>query len=328
MAYTAAQKLAAADFDGPRKLTLRYDSLHTHKAGELPITAELVIELTGDGAVLFSVSIDNRSHYVVEEVWAPSFGGFRQADGEPPQQLKYLNMCGGLSQSIRFDSDFHTGTGYWGFENPVAYDSANRTSFFMLDNDQQGLYLGQHEVMPRFNSLWVAELKHGYIDSLHLRHDTRADELEGRPAGFVFSRAFHPFVQPGMRETLPVTTVRPYRGDWHTAVKLYAEWRKTWFQPKPVPKWATEVDAWATLQMDTPEGDTWYRYTDLPEIAAECLAPGVGALHHIGYNNGGQDRNVPCIDHNPLLGTYDELKEAIRTCEAKGLRIVLFFKIG
>ncbi len=328
MAYTAVQKLSAADFDGPRKITLRYDTIHTHKAGELPITAELVVELTGDGAALFHVTIDNRSPYVVEEVWAPSFAGLRQAEGEPPQQLKYLNMCGGLSHSIRFDSGFHTGTGYWGFENPVAYDNANRTSFFILDNAQQGLYLGQHEAMPRFNSIWVAELKPGYIDSLHLRHDTQAVELENRPAGFVFSRAFHPFVQPGTHVTLPVTTVRPYRGDWHTAVKFYAAWRDTWFKPTPLPAWAAEVDAWATLQMDTPEGDVRYRYTDLPEVAAECLARGVGALHLIGYNNGGQDRNVPCIDHNPLLGTCDELKEAIRTCEAMGLRIVLFFKIG
>jgi hypothetical protein len=330
MAHTAAQKVAAADFDGPRKLTLRYDSLHTHKAGELPITAELIVELTGDGAALFNVTIDNRSEYMVEEVWAPSFGGFREADGEPAHQLKFLNECGGLTSSIRIDSDFHSGTGYWGFENPVAfpYDNATRTSFFILDNAQQGLYLGHHEISPPFNSMWVTELKPGYIDSLHLRHDTHAEELAGRPAGFIFSRAFHPFVEPGARVTLPVTTVRPYRGDWHTAVKIYSAWRETWFKPKPRPAWTDEVDAWATLQMDTPEGDARFRYTDLPEIAAECLAHGVGALHLIGYNNGGQDRNVPCIDHNPLLGTYDELKEAIRTCESMGLRMVLFFKIG
>jgi hypothetical protein len=327
-AYTAAQKLAAADFDGPRKLTLRYDTIHTHKAGELPIAAELIVELTGDGAAHFNVTIDNRSEYVVEEVWAPSFGGFREPKGEPPLQLKYLDMLGSLTETMVLNSKFKTGTGYWGFENPVVYDTADRTSFFIFDNAQQGLYLGQHEERPRFNSLWAAELKPGYIDSLHLRHDIDADTLAGRPAGFIFSRAFSPFVEPGTRVTLPVTIVRPYRGDWHTAVKFYAAWRETWFKPKPVPAWANEVDAWATLQMDTPEGDARFRYTDLPEIAAECLANGVGALHLIGYNNGGQDRNIPYIDHNPLLGTYDDLKEAIHTCEAMGLRMVLFFKIG
>lgn len=327
-AHTVDQTLAEAHFDGPRKLTLRYDSLHTHKAGVLPIAARLVIELTGDGAALFTVIIDNRSDHVVEEVWAPSFAGLRQPEGEEPLQLKYLNMCGGLSHSIRFDTGFHTGTGYWGFENPVAYDNANRTSFFALDNSQQGLYLGQHEIAPRFLSTWVAELKPGYIDSLHLRHDPKATELAGRPAGFVFSRAFNPFIAPGTCVTLPTTTIRPYRGDWHAAAKLYADWRKSWFQPKPLPAWVDEVDAWLTLQMDTPEGDARHRYTDLPSIAAECLAHGVGAIHLIGYNNGGQDRNVPFIDPNPLLGTYDELKSAIRECEAMGVRIILFFKIG
>ncbi len=327
-ACTAAQTLAEASFDGPRKLTLHYDSILTHKAGVLPIAANLVIELTGDGAALFTVNIDNRSAYVVEEVWAPSFAGLRQLEGEPPLQLKYLNMCGGLSHSIRFDTDFHPGTGYWGFENPVAYDNANRTSFFALDNGQQGLYLGQHEVAPRFLSTWVAELKPGYIDSLHLRHDPRATELSGRPAGFVFSRAFNPFIAPGACVTLPTTTVRPYRGDWHTAARFYAEWRKSWFHPKPLPAWVDEVDAWLTLQMDTPEGDARYRYTDLPGIASECLAHGVGAIHLIGYNAGGQDRNVPYIDANPLLGTHAELKAAIRDCEKMGVRIILFFKIG
>jgi len=327
-ASTTDQKLASATFDEPKKLTLHYDSIHTSKAGVLPISADLVVELTGDGAALFRVAINNRSAYVVEEVWAPSFAGLRQPEGEPPLQLKYLNMCGGLSTSIRFDTDFHTGTGYWGFENPVAYDNANRTSFFILDNAQQGLYLGQHEVAPRFLSLWAAELKPGYLDSLHLRHDTTATELAGRPAGFVFSRAFLPFVAPGTSVTLPTTTVRPYRGDWHTAIKFYAAWRNAWYQPKPLPAWATETDAWLTLQMDTPEGDARYRYTDLPEIAAECLKHGVRAIHLIGYNAGGQDRNVPFIDPNPLLGTYDELKTAIRACEEMGVRIILFFKIG
>jgi hypothetical protein len=328
MAHTADQKLAEARFDGAHKLTLRYDSLHTHKSGELPIAAEVVVELAGDGAVLFTVSVDNHSQHVVEEVWTPSLAGLREPAGETPLQLKYLNMCGGLSNSIRFDTGFHAGTGYWGFENPVAYDNANRTSFFALDNGRQGLYLGQHELAPRFLSTWVAELKPGYSDSLHLRHDPDATELAGRPAGFVFSRAFQPFISPGASVTLPTTTIRPYRGDWHAAARLYAEWRKSWFAPKPLPTWVDEVDAWLTLQMDTPEGDARYRYTDLPDIAAECLAHGVGVIHLIGYNNGGQDRNVPCIECNPLLGTYDELKAAIRECEAMGVRILLFFKIG
>ncbi|MEI6034376.1 MAG: DUF6259 domain-containing protein [Verrucomicrobiae bacterium] len=327
-AYTAAQTLSDASFDGPTKLTLCYDSIHTHKAGILPIAAKLVIELAGNGAALFTVQIENRSDYTIEEVWAPSFAGLRQPEGEPPLQLKYLNMCGGLSNSIRFDTGFHTGTGYWGFENPVVYDNANRVSFFILDNEQQGLYLGQHEAAPRFLSTWVAELKPGYIESLHLRHDPRANELADRPAGFVFSRAFNPFVAPGASVTLPTTTVRPYRGDWHVAAKYYADWRKSWFQPKPLPAWAAETDAWLTLQMDSPEGDARYRYTDLPEIAAECLACGVRAMHLIGYNNGGQDRNVPYIESNPLLGTLDELKTAIRECEAMGVRVILFFKIG
>ena len=327
-AHTADQKLASASFDGPTKLTLHYDAISTTKAGVLPIAADLLVELTGDGAVLFSVTIDNRSVYVVEEVWAPSFAGLRQPEGEAALQLKHLDMCGGLSNGIRFDSGFHTGTGYWGFENPVAYDNANRTSFFILDNEKQGLYLGQHEVTSRFNSLWVAELKPGYIDSLHLRHDPSAAELAGRPAGFVFSRAFLPFIEPGATVTLPTTTVRPYCGDWHTATKFYAEWRATWFRPKPLPAWAADADAWLTLQMDSPEGDARYRYVELPEIAAECLKHGVKAIHLIGYNAGGQDRNVPLIDPNPLLGTYEELKEAIRTCESMGVRIILFFKIG
>lgn len=327
-AYTSGQKLSSATFEEPNRLVLRYEAIRTTKGGELPISASVEIELTSDGAALFTAGIENRSPYVVEEVWTPSFGGLRQQDGEPPLQLKYLNMCGGLSQSLLFDTGFHTGTGYWGFENPVAYDTANRVSFFILDNDRQGLYLGHHEVQPRFPSLWIAELKPGYIDSLHLRHDLKAKELAGRPAGFIFSRAFLPFIQPGCAVTLPTTTVRPYRGDWHTAVGHYCRWRKTWFQPKPLPNWAAETDAWLTLQMDTPEGDARFRYADLPEIAAECLQNEVRVIHLIGYNEGGQDRNLPFIDSNHLLGTRDELKAAIRACEEMGVRIVLFFKIG
>lgn len=327
MAHTADQKLACAEFDGPHRLTLRYESLHTHKAGELPIAVDVRVELR-EGAAVFTVTVDNRSPFTVEEVWTPAFGGLAAPDGEEPLELKYLNMCGGLTYSLRFDTGFHTGTGYWGFENPVAYDTADRVGCFLLDNGQQGLYLGHHEVPPPFLSAWVAELKPGYVDSLHLRHDPAATELAGRPAGFVFSRAQHPFVRPGARVNLPATIVQPYRGDWHAGIKLYRNWRSTWHQARPLPRWAAETDAWLTLQMDTPEGDARYRYADLPEIAAECRAHGVGAIHLIGYNAGGQDRNVPRIDPNPLLGTPEELRTAIRDCEAQGVRIILFFKIG
>lgn len=326
-AYPADQRLAAATFDGPQRLTLRYDSVFTHKAGELPISAELVVELT-DAAARFTVTLDNRSPHMIEEVWTPGFAGVRQAEGEPPLQVKSLDMCGGISPGIRFDTGFHTGTGYWGHEHPMAFEANSRVSFLLMENGVQGLYLGVHEPALRFHSLWAAELKPGYRDSLHLRHDPAATELAGRPSGFLFSQVVSPFIEAGARVTLPTLTIQPYRGDWHQGIQPYVAWRKTWYQPKPLPAWAREIDAWMTLQMDTPEGDARHRYTDLPDIARECKRHGVGAIHLIGYNHGGQDRNVPYIDPNPLLGTLDELKAAIRACEDLGVRMILFFKIG
>ena len=66
------------------------------------------------------------------------------------------------------------------------------------------------------------------------------------------------------------------------------------------------------------------RFRDLAKIGEECARHGVKAIQLVGWNDGGQDQGNPSHNPDPRLGTFDELKEAIRQIQALGVKVVLF----
>jgi hypothetical protein len=93
-----------------------------------------------------------------------------------------------------------------------------------------------------------------------------------------------------------------------------------------VPAWAAVPHTWYQVGLNTAVGDVRYRFSDLPELARQCVDAGVAALHIIGWNDGGQDRNNPSHDADPLLGGAEGLRAAIDECHALGIKVILFAK--
>lgn len=304
---------------------LRYDSVVTDHGGELPVSAEISVRLSGP-QVLFGVTIHNGSSYTVEEVRYPGFGGIACGTSEENLVSRSMQFQGGFSDL--FLGDGFANPGYWGTDWPTAnknFPSPNAsTPFILLERGSRGLYIGVHRYGSDFAG-FIHQYKPGYADNKH-RRLLRDGELPNRPAGFCISVSRLPFIPAGASETLSDVVVQFYEGDWHEGIKPYQKWRQTWFHPVKKPGWLDDADCWMTLHINSPEGCCRYPYRELPDIMRQAKQKGVKVLQLIGWARGGQDGDEPYQDTDPLLGTRQELKDAIAEIEAMGIHVLLMCK--
>ncbi len=313
---------------GDDRIAFHWSTVRSQHGGEHPIgvTVEVV---AADGRLTFHTRIDNRSELTVENVFAPYFG-----DVAAPAEDRVLegishDYGSGMRQSL--SPVFESRVGYFGTRVPTQLpEGINKTygtpcaPFRLLQGSGAGLYLGV-AVDTTELVVWHAELWPGYGDSLE--HRVPDGETIGEHAVAVRIAAVHvPFIAPGADVELTPVVVEPYAGDWHVGADLYASWRDSWLTPAPAPAWVNEPHSWQQVQLNSPEDERRHSFRDLVSIGEEAAAAGVGALQIVGFNIGGQDRNNPFHDPDPLLGGAEELRDAIRAIQAMGVKVVLFSK--
>jgi hypothetical protein len=280
----------------------------------------------GDGLVC-TINIDNRSGFVVEDVVFPCL-----PDVQPPDRgdsLASFTYAYGTARRHRLWPYFDNVVGYYGVDRPTIIQEPHAITspgspFLLLEGAGQGLYLAIDEARPELLS-FVLELEPGYSESIESRVPDGAS-IGAKEVRIEVSPVHIPYVMPGERRALPAVRLQFYRGDWHDGAAIYRARRRTWMGSSNPPAWAAEPHAWQQVQMNSPEGERRYQFSDLPEIARECAEAGVRAIQLVGWNDGGQDQNNPCHDPDPLLGGPEELRKAISGCQALGVKIVLFSK--
>lgn len=80
--------------------------------------------------------------------------------------------------------------------------------------------------------------------------------------------------------------------------------------------------------MNTPEEDYSIPYTKFVEYGKEYARNGVRAVQLVGWNIGGQDRDDPCLDTEPHLGTWQQFHDAIASVQELGVKVILFGKLN
>ncbi len=168
---------------------------------------------------------------------------------------------------------------YFSLDNPYQAAGTPHTLFALLQNQEQGLYIGCHETTPRLLSQFVSEQHPGGLDSaIHSYPDAQAQEIDGHPVYIEHAITHFLFTPPGQSEKPPPVFMKPYMGDWTFGVDLYKAWRKTWHRTAPTPEWAKEVHAWYQIQLNSTEDSLRYSYTDLIELGKDCARHGVKLL--------------------------------------------------
>jgi hypothetical protein len=310
-----------------RSATFVWDGVTPEAGGRLDIRLTLKVTLSARQSV-YAMTVENHSPFAVENVYCPYLG-----DVQHPAQAEYFKTFSsnyGTVSEFPLWPTFQNLRGYFGVDYPTQFApwssnvGAPMTPYMLLRGQDEGLYAGVASSASELVA-WHAELRPGYGSSI----DARVPEsrtIAGQEVVTRFAAVHLPYILPGETRALTPVALEAYQGGWQAGVDIYKQWLAQWFKPAPLPDWARHPHAWQQLHINSPEDELRIPFRDLPKIGEECARHGVKAIQLVGWNDGGQDQGNPSHDPDPRLGTFAELKAAIASIQAMGVKLILFSK--
>jgi hypothetical protein len=321
------------DDDG-RGIRLHWKGFKTASGQTFPVELEGHVKVQ-NGELHFSGTVYNQSNYRLDTISWPMIGDLTRPPGD--KILMRENFDYGTLRRTPLYPQMKNERGYWGTNYPMQMEGKGPTApvitgglhfiqrFILLASETQGLYLGVHDRTAKRMVCFGAELRPGWTDSFHcLAPDGPA--IDGLPVHLITEVIHYPFAAANETMALPEIVLAFYQGDWQAGVQPYCRWRQESFTPVNNPGWTKEVHSWQQLQIGGAEDDLRTPFSELAKRAKVLAENGVTALQLVGWNHGGQDRGNPSHDPDPRLGSWDELKAAIREIESTGVRVILFNK--
>ena len=316
------QRAASVEKISDRQVRLRWENVRSEHGGVLPITLAATVTLD-QGALEFDAAVVNNSQLTIETIDYPYFGDLNAPAVD--EALMSEHMWYGNLDGDELHPHFKNEKGYWGVRFPTKTIDSKQSLFCLIQAAHQGLYVEMHDAAQPYLLEFTFEQHPGVVQSIN-ENVPLADEISGAPVYLEFRTCHFAFVHPGATRKLAPVVLRGYDGDWHAGIDVYKEWRASWFVPRQLPAWVTEVHSWLQLQIDGAEQDFSIPYRDLPRYIDECADNGVEAIQLVGWNIGGQDGGDPRLDTDPGLGTWEELHQAILHARSKNVKMILFGK--
>ncbi|MGH9599599.1 MAG: DUF6259 domain-containing protein, partial [Terracidiphilus sp.] len=304
------------------KVRLVWKDLMSEHAGVLPITFMATVTLK-NGELTFDSTLENKSSLTVDTVDYPYFGDLNAPGADVP--MVEHHMWDGDLFGEELHPHFSNNLGYWGVLYPTKTISSNQSPYCLIQSPQQGIYVAMHDPAIRYLLQYTFEQRPGTLD-WNENEVPHGDEISGIPVHLVFRTCHFVFAHPDSRIDLAPVVFHPYSGDWHIGLDIYRDWRKTWFATPMIPAWARDVNSWQQLQVNGADRDYTIPYRDIVKYGMECAENGVTAMQLVGWHRGGQDGGNPRLDTDPMLGTWQELHDAIAQIQAKGVQMILFAK--
>jgi hypothetical protein len=256
------------------------------------VVANLTVDLHG-GELSFALDVDNRSPVDVVEVMCPSLPGVRLGDRGEDDLLITPDGWGGteITDPVR------AGGG------SVPYPCGGSMAWLDLyeRTPGHGLYLTSHDPTLLGCRLEAAS-----------RPDTGT---------LTFGIVRYAHVRSGKRWTAPAAIVGVHGGDWHAAADAYRTWARTWLHRPEPPEWVREADGWYGLVVSADGAHIPFR--QIPDYLKPMRELGTNYIQVWGQMTGGV--NCDALPYpNPVLGTIDEFKAAIREVRRWGAHITFY----
>lgn len=322
------QKLSSVEVSPDEKsATFVWNTVKSEYGGELNIKLILVVALTDKQAV-YNLTIENTSDFIVENVYCPYLGDIAHPTEE--EWFKSFSYNYATAQEFSIWPKFENKRGYYGIDYPTQYSDsiagcgAPMSPYILLRGAKQGLYVGITKNSSELVA-WNTELRPGYDSSIDGRVP-QTENISGKDVATRFAAVHVPYILPNEIRTLTPVVLEAYEGGWQAGVDIYKEWLATWVKTPHIPGWAKEPHSWLQIHINSPEDELRVKFTDLYKIGEECAKHGVKAVQLVGWNEGGQDQGNPSHNPDPRLGTYEELKEAIKCIKEMGVKLILFAK--
>ena len=290
-------------------------------AHDIRVVQEIRLE---DGELVWHTRIDNNSPYVVESVFSPEIGDLSRPSDADSLKVMAPSYC----QAYVFDlwPNFTPSQGDYGSDSPIntRWGPTAAEPFDLVFARNEGLYIGVRERSDELVT-WFYELLPGFSEAMSGKVPD-GDEIGGKKVHTVLSAVHQPYIQGGESRELTPIVLDAYAGGWEEGCDIYKRWVRQRSKSAIAPDWAREPHSWLQVHINSPEDELRTRFPEIPAIAEECAANGVKAIQLVGWNDGGQDQGNPSHDHDPRLGTRDELKAAVEECEKLGVKLIIFSK--
>jgi len=306
-----------------------WDKITSQFGGEHNIIVKTVCAIENDQAV-FKMNIKNNDDCIAENVYYPYIGDLYRPTGCE----KFSFQHGGYSAMKEYEMypTFPNQGGTHSVDYPTlcVEDHINPPMYpfgLISDNNGNGLYIGVFE--RRMEAVtWHAEYLPGWSNSNDFRV-FKEDKVGDKDTYVRFAVGHLPFIAPNTEFDLLPFSMEAYKGNWNVGASSYTKVSKSWNKyPETVPAWAREPHSWLQIQINSPEDELRLKFKDFPKVGAECKKYGVKVIQLVGWNAGGQDRGNPTHTPDPRLGTFEDLKQAIKEIQDMGIKVILFAKFN
>jgi len=316
------QRAVSVEKISANQVRLQWKNLLSEHGGVLPITFTATVALN-NGALSFDGVLQNDSDLTVETIDYPTFG-----DLNPPTRdtrMETEHMFVGALQGDEIYPHFGNALGYWGVRFPTKNINSSQSPYCLIQTPDKGIYVGYHDPGIRYLVQYTCEQHPGTLDWVN-SEVPRQDEISGLPVHLEFRTCHFVFTGPHASTKLATIAIQPYAGDWHAGLDIYKKYRATWWTKPMIPQWARDIHSWLQLQVNGAEQDYSIPYSKIAQYGKECADNGVKAIQLVGWNHGGQDGGDPSLDTDPMLGTWQELHDAIAQTQARGVKMIMFGK--
>ena len=315
------QKLSSVKSDG-NKLTLKWDTVNTDKAGEMnvSVTSEIVMS---DDTITFNLSLINNTEYYVQEIYYPAIGGIKTDVNNDSAKGKYMVPNGHLVD-FPLGKPTSNNTGYWGVDWPtyrINYPAPDAAApFELIFFKDQGFYIGVHMKNTVENAVIMNEYHPGQLDSIY-GFVTTEDVFCGHPVGANVSVVRTPFVERGYSHKFEPVVFGFYEGDWHDGINYYKDYYNEVLNEEGFvyPSWVEEIDSCLVVDF----AKLKIKYDGLIKIAKDAKAHNINALLINSWHTDGTGDLA-----NKQWGTDKDLKNIISEIKSLGIRIIFNLDAG
>ena len=325
--YGKDQKLSRFEKENG-SCTLTWNQVETDE-GKLDIDVVLKVTLDDRNQELsFSIDVDNRSQYVIEEVRYPVLAGINGIRDRSETKVILGNgwRAGTIKKAENLFTRFPAGANYSMrypfllFQYPDGL-SMQWTDFYN-PKAGEGVYIGSHDESCQLTAFYF-ELHPFVINrNKEFRWPTPKDVNE--PIGLLFSIIKLPFIESGQRWVSAPVVVKFHEGDWHRGAERYRQWTDTWMTIPEKPEWVMDGLSWQTTFIGFPDRITRYRFKDLPAMARSAAEGGINCILLEGFHRGGQDVNYPDYSPDPWLGGSEGFRQGVEGALKQGVYVSLF----
>ncbi len=260
-------------------------------AGDLSVL--MVANLSG-GLMRWQLTVSNQSQWEVVEAACPVLPGVRLGSSSADDHLMVPNWQGGIEtrDPVRTGGD------------SVRYPTGGAMCWLDL-----------YEQTPTPHGVYLAGHDQSLIGcALQAAPDRDTDSL-------TLSLTKFARVRPGETWSAPLATLGVHGGDWHQAADDYRVWARSWMRRPTPPEWVREADGWYGAVVSAEGARTPFR--QLPDFLKSARELGTNYIQVWGQMTGGN--NCDALPYpNPVLGTLDEFRAAVREIRRWGGHITFY----